>query len=237
MAAYEAVFSGKQSQMLPRVENLENCMATTQNMQEHWQGVYAEAETTKLGWYEAVPDKSLSLLSKCEIDKDDAILDVGCGASTLADALLDRGFSNVIATDLSAQALQKSQVRLGPVKASRVTWLVDDVTRPQHLTQLSGVAVWHDRAVLHFLLQEEQRQGYLRTLNAVLKPGGYAIIATFSLEGAKKCSGLDLHNYDEKMLADFLGQDYILHEHFNHTYYQPSGAPRPFVYTLFRKHE
>ncbi|MCX9088087.1 MAG: hypothetical protein OIN90_11060 [Candidatus Methanoperedens sp.] len=49
---------------------------------------------------------------------------------------------------------------------------------------------------MHFLLEEEQQQMYLSTLKKVIKKGSYVIIAAFSLKGAKKCSGLDVKNYD-----------------------------------------
>ncbi len=205
------------------------------SMQEHWNRIYASAEITRLGWYEAVPEKSLYLLGKCGIQKHECILDAGSGASTLIDALLDQGYSNIVAVDLSEMALERAKERLGADKAARVQWVVDDLTHPQAITRFCDVAVWHDRAVLHFLLTEAQRQAYRATLRTVLRPGGYAIIATFSIDGAKKCSGLDVYRYDAPMLAEFLGEEFRLQEHFNYTYTMPSGALRPYVYTLFRK--
>ncbi|MDL5502619.1 MAG: hypothetical protein QSU88_05320, partial [Candidatus Methanoperedens sp.] len=68
----------------------------------------------------------------------------------------------------------------------------------------------------------------------VIKKDGYVIIAAFSLKGAKKCSGLDVKNYDRDMLAKFLGEDFRLLEYFDHTYYMPSGKPRQYIYTLFQ---
>ncbi len=209
--------------------------STNKSMQDHWNRVYATAQITRLGWYEDVPEKSLYLLGKCRIQKHECILDAGSGASTLIDALLDQGYSNIVAVDLSEIALEKAKERLGADRAARVQWLVDDLTRPRAMARLRDVAVWHDRAVLHFLLTEEQRQAYRATLGRVLRKGGYAIIATFSRDGAKKCSGLDLYTYDETMLAEFLGEDFDLQEHFNYTYTMPSGELRPYVYTLFRK--
>jgi hypothetical protein len=76
---------------------------------------------------------------------------------------------------------------------------------------------------------------YLSTLKKVVKKGGYVIIAAFSLKGAKKCSGLDVKNYDQNMLAKFLGKDFILLEYFDYTYYMPSGKLRPYIYALFQR--
>jgi len=88
--------------------------------------------------------------------------------------------------------------------------------------------------LLHFLLHEEDRLTYFSTLKKVLKKGGFAIIAAFSLEGARKCSGLKVVNYNEKMLAQYLGSSFKLLETFYYTYSMPSGAARPYIYTLFQ---
>ncbi len=204
------------------------------SFQEHWNRVYGSSEIEKLGWWETVPEKSLELIRRCKLDQDDCILDVGTGASTLIDRLLEQGFRNIIASDISEKALDALKKRLGPEKASRVTWLVDDVTRPQHLHRLREVSLWHDRAVLHFLTEEPQRQAYLNTLRTVLKTGGQVIIAAFHLTGADKCSGLPIYKYDENRLAAFLGEKFSLEEYFQYTYTTPSGAPRPYIYTRFR---
>ena len=174
-------------------------------------------------------------MSKCHIKKDEFVLDVGAGTSTFIDYLIDKGFSNIIATDISEIALNKLKERLGKEKASQVRWIVDDITKPIYIQNLRDISVWHERAVLHFLLKENQQQAYLSTLKKVIKKGGYVIIAAFSLEGAKKCSGLDVKNYEQNMLAEFLGEDFSLLEYFDYTYYMPLGEPRTYIYTLFQK--
>ncbi len=204
-------------------------------MKEHWNKVYSTRDVDKLGWYEEIPEPSIRLLSKCHINKDESILDVGAGASTFIDYLINQGFSNIIAADISEIALNKLKERLGKEKASRVRWIVDDITQPIHIQNLRDISVWHDRAVLHFLLKEAHQQEYLSTLKKVIKRDGYIIIAAFSLEGAKKCSGLDVKNYDQNMLGKFLGEDFSLLEYFDYTHYMPSGEPRPYIYTLFQK--
>ncbi|HIH44073.1 MAG TPA: class I SAM-dependent methyltransferase [Candidatus Methanoperedenaceae archaeon] len=202
---------------------------------EHWNEIYEALDATELTWYEEIPEPSIRLLSECHINKDEPVLDVGAGASTFIDYLIDQGFSNIIAADLSEIALGKLKVRLGREKASLVRWVVDDITEPVNIQDLRNIALWHDRAVLHFLLEENQRRMYLSVLKKVVKKGGYVIIAAFSLTGAKKCTGLDVRNYDHTMLAEFLGEDFILLDHFDYTDHTPSGVPKPYVYTLFRR--
>jgi ubiquinone/menaquinone biosynthesis C-methylase UbiE len=205
------------------------------SMKEHWDEIYEGLDVDELTWYEEIPEPSIRLLSKCQINKDASILDVGAGASTFIDYLLNQGFKNIIAADISETALNKSKERLGKEKASSVRWVVDDITKPVHIQDLRDIAVWHDRAVLHFLLEEKQQKVYLSTLKKVLKNKGYVIIAAFSLKGAKKCTGLDVKNYDQDLLAEFLGEDFKRLEYFDHTYYMPSGVPRQYVYALFQK--
>jgi len=203
--------------------------------EKHWNKVYASNETRKLGWYENSPTPCLQLLSQCDINKDEPVLDVGAGASIFIDCLVEQWFKNIIANDISETAIQSLRERLGKKKASSIKWIADDITRPVHLQNLSDIALWHDRALLHFLREDAHRKMYLNTLRKVVKRKGYVIIAVFSPGAPDKCSGLKLHHYDAKMLEDFLGADFELLDHFNHTYRMPSGDTRPYVYTLFRR--
>ena len=205
------------------------------SIKEHWNEIYTYLDVDELTWYEEIPEASISLLSKCHINKNESVLDVGAGESTFIDYLVNQEFKNIIAIDVSEIALNKLKERLGKEKASLVRWIVDDITQPVQIQGLSDIAVWHDRAVLHFLLDEKQQHAYLSTLKKVVKKDGYVIIATFSLKGAKKCSGLDIKNYDQNMLAKFLGEDFNLLEFCDYTHYMPSGEPRPYIYTLFQK--
>ncbi len=207
------------------------------SMKEHWDEIYEALDADELTWYEEIPEASMKLLSECHINKDESILDVGAGASTFIDYLINQGYRNIIATDISEIALNKLKKRLGKEKASLIRWIVDDITQPTQIQNLRDIAVWHDRAVLHFLLEENQQQMYLSTLKKVVKKGGYVIIAAFSLKGAKKCSGLNVKNYDQNMLAEFLGEDFSLLDYFDYTHYMPSREPRPYVYTLFQRNQ
>lgn len=205
------------------------------NSSEHWDRIYSSKPVQLLSWYEAKPEPSLQLLDKCGLGAEDPVLDVGAGASTFIDCLIEKGFRQVYAVDISAISLDKLKARLGKAKAKRVTWIVDDVTKPARLELLNGIALWHDRALLHFLIKEEQRQAYLRTLMRVMRPGGYVIIAAFSLQGAKQCSGLEVRNYDQNLIADLLGKGFELKEWFDYLYTMPSGDLRPYIYTLFQR--
>ena len=67
---------------------------------------------------------------------------------------------------------------------------------------------------------ENIQKAYFDLLKSVLKSKGFVILAEFNLEGAKKCSGLDVFRYDSKMLHERLGADFKLikeFEGFNHS--------------------
>jgi SAM-dependent methyltransferase len=207
----------------------------TETLKEHWDFVYSSKPIAKLGWYEPQPTPSLELIRRCVLGFHDPILDVGSGASTLIPALLEEGYENITALDISSVALQKAQAELGAEKAARVRWLVEDVTQPSGSFDLSNIVLWHDRAVFHFLTTEHQRRNYLATLAKVLRLGGYVILAAFEIGGASKCSGLDVQNYDVESLVQFLGSEFSLMESRSHTYRMPSGDLRPYVYALFQR--
>ena len=204
-------------------------------MKEHWERIYQKTAFDRLGWYEARSEPSLQLIEKCTLPKDATILNVGTGATTLVDDLLNLGFSNLIANDISSQALEEIQLRLGPERSKMVHWLVDDLTRPNELKALKQVDLWHDRAVLHFFNEPEEQNTYFNLIRKLVKISGYVIIAAFNLNGAPKCSGLPVFRYDAQMLQEKLGESFHLKETFDYTYTMPSGDTREYVYTLFQK--
>ncbi len=206
----------------------------TISLQNHWNKIYASKAVEELSWYEVVPEPCLRLLDRCQLRADDPILDAGAGASTFVDAIIKRGFRRVIAVDVSEIALSKLKERLG-AEAERVEWITADITQPACLPGLEPIALWHDRAVLHFQIEEAQRQGYWATVRQIVRAGGYVIIAAFALNGATHCSGLAVQRYDAAQLAQLAGSEFELLETFDYTYTMPSGEARPYVYTLFRR--
>jgi SAM-dependent methyltransferase len=199
----------------------------------HWNKVYTNAEIENLGWYENDPKESLELIEKCKLDKDAAIFISGAGATTLVDELLKRKYTHIIANDIAEAALISLKSRIG--KSESVKFVIDDLTKPKKLQFLPKIDLWIDRAVLHFFLKEEDQKSYFDILKQLVKPKGYVIIAAFNLKGAKKCSGLDVFNYDADMIANRLGNEFNLITTFDHTYVMPSGGERPYVYTLFQR--
>ena len=136
--------------------------------------------------------------------------------------------------DISKIAIESLQDRLGDRKC-QVEWILDDLTRSTELVNIPPVDLWHDRAVLHFLMEENDRKAYFDLARKLVLPGGYVIIAVFNLESAKMCSGLPVFQYNTEMLEECLGTQFSLLKAFNYTYTQPSCDTREFVYTVFRR--
>ncbi len=88
--------------------------------QDHWENIYATKGAQSVSWFREHLEPSLELIRLAQLDADAHIIDVGGGASTLVDDLLDEGFSNLTVLDISATALEKIKERLGD-KAAGVT--------------------------------------------------------------------------------------------------------------------
>jgi SAM-dependent methyltransferase len=197
----------------------------------HWENVYGSKRHTEVSWYQEVPDKSLALIKATGASTEDAIIDIGGGASTLVDHLLEAGFADVTVLDLAATAFDQARKRLGK-QAGMVNWVVSDVTqfKPERQYRL-----WHDRAVLHFLTAASDRARYVEVLKDALVPGGHAIIATFGPDGPLKCSGLEIRRYSVSRLEDLLGPEFELQFHELENHQTPMGSTQQFLYSCWTR--
>ncbi len=71
--------------------------------------------------------------------------------------------------------------------SEKIEWLCQDIAQPIP-SPIPAVDIWIDRAVLHFLTNKTDINGYFENLKSVLKIGGYAIFAEFSKASALKCA-------------------------------------------------
>lgn len=197
----------------------------------HWDSVYEARAPEEVSWFQPSPDRSLALIERAGIAKDAAILDVGGGASRLAGALLERGFRDVTVLDISARALAKAREHLGP-RADDVRWITADVTEA---TLERRYALWHDRAVFHFLVDEDDRRRYRELLARSTTPGAAILVATFALDGPERCSGLPIVRYSPESLLAALGPGLTLVEAETEEHHTPAGKIQRFVYCRFRR--
>jgi trans-aconitate methyltransferase len=197
---------------------------------EHWNAVYIDKAPNQVSWFQASPEPSLGLIKRCA-GPSASVIDVGGGASNLVDGLLQAGFHDITVLDLSTAALDAAKSRLAR-SSSDVAWLVADVTT---WTPTRAYDVWHDRAALHFLIEESQRQAYVERLMRALVTGGYAIIATFAPDGPEKCSGLPVARHDAASLSRMLGPSFECLSTQPHNHETPWQTPQAFQFSVFRK--
>jgi SAM-dependent methyltransferase len=199
---------------------------------EHWEQVYSSKLTEKLGWFAPHLQTSLRWITKLGLALKAPIIDVGGGASTLVDDLLDAGYQPISVLDISRQALSLAKARLGD-RGDAVSWIEGDVTSinlPEQHFEL-----WHDRAVFHFLIEPEQQRKYRDQLLKALKPGGHLIIGTFAPEAPPRCSGLPVQRYSPEQLERTLGREFELTREHNELHITPGGVEQMYLYCQFRR--
>lgn len=198
---------------------------------DHWERVYSSKEASEVSWYQPEATMSLELVRHVAPEPGSPILDVGGGASTLVDGLLDAGYRNITVLDLSTAALDVARRRLGE-RASQVKWVAADVLSTPFIT--GGFAVWHDRAVFHFLTEQADRDRYVARARAAVRPGGFIVVASFAPEGPERCSGLEVVRYSPETMQAQFGADFHLLDSRSEEHHTPSGATQAFVYCLCR---
>ena len=207
-------------------------MAAPHDRAAHWDDAYRAIGVESVSWFEPEPTMSLALLEALGTRPEDAVLDVGGGASTLVDHLVDRGFRDVTVLDVSIVALEEGQARLGT--NARVGWLREDLLSwrpPRHYD------VWHDRAVFHFLSDPADRRRYLGVLTDGVAAGGAAIIGTFAEDGPESCSGLPVARYSAADLCQELGPLFQPLVCKREVHVTPTGVLQPFTWVAGRMAE
>jgi SAM-dependent methyltransferase len=199
---------------------------------EHWQSVWSGRTAEEVSWYQPDCAVSIELLRRVSTPGA-AVVDVGGGASRLVDHLLAADYDDLTVLDLSGAALSQAQERLG-ADASRVTWVVGDVTTYEFGRRFD---VWHDRAVLHFLGGESERAAYVANLTRSLADGGHVIVSAFGPAGPEQCSGLPVRRYDEGTMEQTLGPAFEPVDFAEEIHTTPSGVEQQFLYGLFRRSE
>lgn len=165
---------------------------------EHWNSIYENKNENEVSWYQEYPQASIEFIKELKLPLTAHIIDIGGGESRLVDALLDMGYTNITVLDISEKALQKTQNRLGE-KGKLVQWVVTDITE---FNPTEKYDLWHDRAVFHFLTDEENIIKYTSIAERAISQDGFLIMGTFSDKGPTKCSGLEIKQYTDKSLKD-----------------------------------
>jgi len=202
------------------------------NRKEHWETVYQTKSTTEVSWFQEKPAKSLELIRDTGVGHDAVIIDVGGGASTLADHLLSEGYRHITVLDISAKALESARQRLGE-RARDIQWVEGDITQVD--LPPASCDIWHDRAVFHFLTEPEDRKRYRMVMERSLKPGGHVLLSTFASDGPVRCSGLEVVRYSVEGLRQELGDRYRLLKSLEETHKTPFETEQKFIYGHFQR--
>jgi SAM-dependent methyltransferase len=202
--------------------------------QVHWQDVYRTRAPAQTSWARPHLDESLRLIDALGLAPDAPIIDVGGGRSTLVDDLLARGFTDVGVLDISAAALEESRARLG-VAGSAVTWIEGDVCAIDIAP--ARYALWHDRAMFHFLTDAAVRECYVAQAARAVRQAGHAIVATFAPDGPERCSGLPVMRYDAQALAAAFAPAFEPVADARELHRTPWGSEQAFTYLLLRRRD
>ena len=197
----------------------------------HWERIYHNKLPTQVSWYQPHALRSLSLIRRVSPPPGGAIIDVGGGASTLIDDLLDAGYHDLTILDLSATALAETRTRLG-TRATDVRWIEGDILDAP--VPRSRYSVWHDRAVFHFLTAPTDRARYVAQVRSAVRPGGFVLVSTFADDGPTRCSGLEVDRYSPEALHAEFGASFRLMASEREEHVTPRGVHQAFIYCLCR---
>jgi len=196
---------------------------------EHWERVYRQKGHANVSWYRPHLEQSLALIAATGVDTSARIVDLGGGASTFVDDLIERGFRDITVVDLSQAALAVARARVGE-RGATVRWVQGDATSLE--LGCDAFDVWHDRAVFHFLTEPIQREAYIARACCSLRTGGHAVIATFAPNGPQICSGLPVARYSADELQRAFGPPFELVAEASDLHETLWGAIQSFVYCL-----
>jgi SAM-dependent methyltransferase len=195
----------------------------------HWDSVFATKASDEVSWFQAQPTTSLRLLERWASPAG-SVIDIGAGASTLVDVLLDAGWQDVTVLDVSAAALTTVRNRLGE-GAEAVTFIAADVRSWQPNRTFDA---WHDRAAFHFLVEQADRDRYVAMAAQAVTPGGVVVLAAFAGDGPTECSGLPTSRYDTDELVHAFGPAFALEHAEREEHTTPFGTIQPFSWVVLR---
>jgi 2-polyprenyl-3-methyl-5-hydroxy-6-metoxy-1,4-benzoquinol methylase len=198
---------------------------------QHWEYIYQTKNLKEVSWYQKKPETSIAFLKEYKIQKSAKIIDIGGGDSNLVDHLIQLGYQDITILDISETAIEKAKSRLGD-KAKNVNWIVADAAT---FKTTEHYDFWHDRAAFHFLTKDDEIESYIHTVQNGLSSNGILIIGTFSEQGPKKCSGIEIKQYSEASMTHRLKPFFRKIECIEVDHKTPSDAIQKFIFCSFRK--
>lgn len=198
---------------------------------EHWEAVFAVKKETEVSWYQEYPQTSVRFVKELNLPLNAKIIDIGGGDSYFIDALLDLGYTNLTLLDISEKAIERIKTRLG-TKAEKVHFIVSDVL---DFNTTETYDFWHDRASFHFLTESNQIKKYAELVSKAVTSQGTMVIGTFSEKAPKKCSGLDITQYNEDKMKVFFNENFETISCFTEDHKTPFDTIQNFIFCKFLK--
>lgn len=198
---------------------------------KHWENIYRTKELKDVSWFQPTPETSLDFFEQFKVPTTAKVIDIGGGDSFLVDHLLELGYQDISVLDISAAAIDRAKQRLGG-KAKNVKWIIADAATFKPTEKYD---FWHDRAAFHFLTDEEEISSYLQTAQKSINPTGVLVIGTFSEQGPKKCSGIEIKQYSETTMTDRLKKFFDKIKCITVDHKTPSNTIQNFVFCSFRR--
>jgi SAM-dependent methyltransferase len=195
----------------------------SENAVNHWQALYRTKQAEQVSWFMPHLKVSVAMLQQAGLNPNSRIIDIGAGASTLVDDLLNMGLHHITALDISAAALDVARKRLG-IRSAKVQWLVADAAH-MNLSPLS-YDLWHDRAALHFLVDAADTAAYVASASHAIADDGFAVIGGFAPDGPERCSGLPVARRAPEEIGSLFGPTFTLVHYQYEKHATPWGARR-----------
>jgi trans-aconitate methyltransferase len=195
----------------------------------HWETVYETKQPNEVSWTQERPKTSLDYIRETHLGKSARIIDIGGGDSKLVDFLLEEGYENITVLDISEKALERVKKRLGK-NADKVSWIVSDITEFKPETKYD---IWHDRATFHFLTTAEQVEKYIEITEKWVTD--FLIVGTFSENGPKKCSGLEIKQYSEMEMENQFSKNFKKLKCIAEDHITPFETSQNFTFCVFEK--
>ncbi len=167
------------------------------NRKNHWENIYQTKDLENVSWFQPNPKTSVNFFKEFNVSKTAKIIDVGGGDSYLVDYLLDMGFKDITVLDISESAINRAKHRLGN-RENQVKWIISDAST---FMPTEKYDFWHDRATFHFFTDNQDISRYLETAQQNINPTGIMVIGTFSKNGPKECSGIEIKQYSESTMT------------------------------------
>jgi SAM-dependent methyltransferase len=203
------------------------------NRKKHWENIYQTKQINEVSWFQATPETSLDFIRQFNLSITAKIIDIGGGDSFLVDHLLELGYKDITVLDISEGALDRAKQRLGD-RAKIIKWIVADAATFKPTEKYD---FWHDRATFHFLTQEEEISNYIDIAQKCIKQNGIIVLGTFSENGPKKCSGIEIRQYSETTMTERLKLFFEKINCITIDHITPSGTIQNFIFCSFRKLE